>query len=68
MINFKSILCQHDYDIIDKVTTKSIYDELVEAGAEIERCTNLSVFEKRIITKYKCKKCNKITKKTDYIN
>ena len=55
------LFCQHDYHLVNQYEMKSEFDIVVESG-KIPNTHNSQ--PRRLITDYKCSKCNKIKRLT----
>lgn len=57
----KTLFCEHDYELINQIELKSEYDIVVESGFTPKTTLNIT---RKVITDYKCTKCNKMKRLT----
>lgn len=55
------LFCQHDYHLVNQYEMKSEFDIIVEAGKTPNTHNSQT---RKLITDYKCSKCNKIKRLT----
>ena len=55
------LFCQHDYHLVNQYEMKSEFDIVVEAGKTPNTHNSQT---RKLITDYKCSKCNKIKRLT----
>ena len=55
------LFCQHDYHLVNQYEMKSEFDIVVEAG---KTPNTHNIQTRRLITDYKCSKCNNIKRLT----
>ena len=55
------LFCQHDYHLVNQFEMKSEFDIVVEAGKTPNTWNSQT---RRIVTDYKCSKCNNIKRLT----
>ncbi len=55
------LLCDHDFEIIDKMLLPSAFEQVTESGGSLKiKETRVDIFAKKLVIVLKCSSCNRI--------